>query len=85
MTWLIISSCIPNSVIFLEYHILIRYRAKPVIVCLQLLERRIKAVHRGEESERFKKLNIYFMSEESSDDDEMIVHRPRWRSESEDY
>lgn len=50
---------------------------------VQLYNRRKKAVHAGEESQRFDKLTVDFMSEESSDSDGgdiMIVHRPVWRS-----
>lgn len=48
------------------------------------MERRSKAVNPGEETQRIKKLDILYMSEESSEDDdgEIIVHRPQWRSES---
>lgn len=51
---------------------------------MQLYDRRSKVVGAGEETERFKKLDIYYMSEESSEDEDgyIIVHRPGWRSES---
>ena len=41
-------------------------------------------VHEGEESQRFEGLSIDYMSSESSDseNDNMIVHRPLWRSRS---
>ena len=40
--------------------------------------------HNGEEREKFEKLSLDYMSEESSSDEEgsMTVHKPIWRSNS---
>lgn len=43
--------------------------------------------HDGEEKERFSKLTLAYMSEESSPDEggNMVVHQPPWRSNSKCY
>ena len=51
---------------------------------LQLYDRHLKATNEGEERERFSKLTLEYMSEESSADEDgiMNVHKPAWRSNS---
>lgn len=50
---------------------------------VQLFVRRQKVVRDGQEKQKYSELTLEFMSEESSSDELIVVHKPEWRSDSE--